>query len=73
VGKQVKTNEIERRTRLISLANEVLSHMETPLEETSELEMLFLLSQAFFEAVEADAPKEWEGTFMFSKPADVLH
>jgi hypothetical protein len=66
--KQVKTY----RSRLISLAYEVLNHMETPPEGTSELEMLLLLSQAVLdEAPEADAPKEWEGTFMFSKLDEV--
>ena len=68
--KQVKTY----RSRLISLAYEVLNHMETPPEGTSELEMLLLLSQAVLDldkAPEADAPKEWQGTFMFSKLDDV--
>jgi hypothetical protein len=68
--KQVKTY----RQRLISLAHEVLNHMETPPEGTSELEMLMLLSQAVLDldkAPPADAPKEGEGTFMFSKLDDV--
>jgi hypothetical protein len=62
--KKVKTE----RSRLISLAYDVINHMETLPEGTPELEMLVLLSQAFLDAApEADAPKEWEGTFMFSK------
>jgi hypothetical protein len=69
MNKQVKTY----RSRLVSLAYEVLNHMETPPEGTTDLEMLVLLSQAFLDvpAPEADAPKEWEGTFMFSKLDDV--
>jgi hypothetical protein len=68
MGKQVKTS----RPRLISLAYEVLNHIETPPEGTTELEMLVLLSQAFLDVPElaADAAKEWEGTFMFSKLDD---
>jgi hypothetical protein len=68
MGKQVKTN----RPRLISLAYEVLNDMETPPEGTTELEMLVLLSKAFLDvpAPAADDPKEWEGTFMFSKLDD---
>jgi hypothetical protein len=69
MDKQAKTN----RSRLISLAYEVLNHMKTPPEGTSELERLLLLSQAVLDkAPEADAPKEWKGTFMFSKLDDVL-
>jgi hypothetical protein len=46
--------------------------METPPEGTSELEMLLLLSQAFLDrAPEADASKEGQGTFMFSKLDEV--
>jgi hypothetical protein len=61
------------RSRLISLAYEVLNHMETPPEGTSELEMLLLVSQAFLDVPtpEAAAPKEREGTFMFSRLDDV--
>jgi len=75
MGKQVKTN----RSRLISLAYDVLNRMETPPEGTTELEMLVLLSEAFLDVPapeadkptpEADAPNEWEGTFMFSKLDD---
>jgi hypothetical protein len=66
MGKPVKTKEID--SRLMSLANEVLSHMETPREGTSEVGMLLLLSLAFLDAIEADVPKEREGTFMFSMP-----
>ncbi|MGB7975481.1 MAG: hypothetical protein WCF81_14300 [Roseiarcus sp.] len=66
--KQVETS----RSRLIALAHEALNHMETPPEGTSDLEMLLLLSQAVLDkAPEAVAPKEWEGTFMFSKLDDV--
>jgi hypothetical protein len=65
---QVKTN----RSRLISLAYEALNHMEMPPEGTSDAEMLLLLSRAILDkAPEAGAPKEWEGTFMFSKLDDV--
>jgi hypothetical protein len=69
MGKQVKT----KRSRLLSLAYDVPRHMEVPPEETTELEMLVLLSRAFLDvpAPEADAAKEWEGTFMFSKLDDV--
>jgi hypothetical protein len=69
MDKQVKTY----RSRLLLLVYEVLDHMETPPEGTSELEMLLLLSQAFLDipTPEAAAPKEWEGTFMFSKLDDV--
>jgi hypothetical protein len=66
--KQVKTN----RLRLVSLAYEVLNDMETPPEGTSDAEMLLLLSRAILDrAPEADATKEWEGTFMFSKLDEV--
>jgi hypothetical protein len=62
-----------KSTQLVSLAYEVLNHMETPPEGTTDLEMLLLLSQAFLDkAPEADPPKEWKGTFMFSKLDDVL-
>jgi hypothetical protein len=69
MDKQLKTY----RLRLLLLAYEVLNHMETPPEGTSELEMLLLISQAFldFPTPEANASKEWEGTFMFSKLDDV--
>jgi hypothetical protein len=68
MGKQVKTN----RSPLISLAYDVVNRMETPPEGTTELEMLVLLSEVFLDvpAPQADAPKEWEGTFMFSKLDD---
>jgi hypothetical protein len=68
MDKLVKTN----RSRLVSLAYEALNQMETPPEGTTDLEMLVLLSQAFLDkAPEANAPKEWKGSFMFSKLDDV--
>jgi hypothetical protein len=68
MGKQVKTN----RSPLISLAYDVVNRMETPPEGTTELEMLVLLSEVFLDVPtpQADAPKEWEGKFMFSKLDD---
>jgi hypothetical protein len=72
MDKQVKTNESNRRSRLVSLANEVLRDMKTPADGTTDGEMCSLLSLAFLEAIvplEADAPKE--GTFMYSRLADV--
>jgi hypothetical protein len=69
MDKLVKTNH----SRLVSLAYEVLNQMETPPEGTTDLEMLVLLSQAFLDKPpEADAPKEWKGSFMFSKVDDIL-
>jgi hypothetical protein len=67
--KKVKTT----RSRLISLAYEVLNQMEPPPEGTSKLEMLVLLSEAFLAvaAPETDALKEWEGTFMFSQLGEI--
>jgi hypothetical protein len=67
--KNVKTD----RSRMISLAYKVLKQMESPPEVTTELEMLVLLSEAFLAAAapEADAPKEWKGTLMFSRLDDI--
>jgi hypothetical protein len=71
---KLKTDDTERRLRLVSLAYEVLRDMKTPADGTTDEEMCSLLSQTFLEVMvplEADAPKEREGTFMFSRLDEV--
>ena len=46
-------DELERRSRLISLAYEVLRDMEPPADGATEMAMLSDLSRAFFEKAAA--------------------
>ena len=46
MGRPVRENEIDRRSRLVSLAYEVLRDMKTP-DDATDVEMLSLLSRAF--------------------------
>jgi hypothetical protein len=43
------SDEYERRSRLVSLAYEVLGEMKTPTDETTNMAMFSELSRAFFE------------------------
>jgi hypothetical protein len=72
MGRPVK-NESEQRLQLVSLLYEVLRDMKTQ-DDTTDAEMLSLLSRAFFDKgtamakLEAVAPKERvdKPTFMYS-------
>lgn len=50
-----KMDEIERRSRLVSLAYEVLREMETPTDEATNTAVFSALAWAFFDKATAQA------------------
>ncbi len=68
----IQNDEVERRSRLVSLVYEVLRDMETPAEEATNTTVLSALSRAFLDKATAqgnrrvDAPKERHKSVMFS-------
>ncbi len=72
----IQSDEIERRSRLISLAYEVLRDMETPADEATNMTVFSALSRAFFDrattlaALEAEAPRarRQSPTVVYSTP-----
>jgi hypothetical protein len=61
--------------RLLLLTYEVLAHMETPSEGTTDAQMLLLLAAAFSDKMSVPAelpPAKWRGgkpSFLYSTPA----
>ena len=51
----IQSDEYERRSRLVSLAYEVLRDMETPADEATNMAVFSALSRAFFDKATAQA------------------
>ena len=69
----IQSDEIERRSRLISLAYEVLRDMETPADEATNMTVFSALSRAFFDKasaanLKAAEPKARHKPVMYSTP-----
>ncbi len=69
----IQSDEYERRSRLVSLAYEVLRDMETPADEATNMTVLSALSRAFFDKataknLEAAESKARRKPVMYSAP-----
>ncbi len=70
----IQNDEIEWRSRLVSLVYEVLRDMEAPASEATNAAVLSALSRAFLDKAaaqanrEAPAPRERSNLVMFSTP-----
>jgi hypothetical protein len=76
----IQNDDVERRSRLVSLVYEVLQDMETPAEEATNTAVLLALSRAFLDKAtvldnataqansEVAAPRERRNLGMFSRP-----
>ncbi len=71
----IQSDELERRSRLISLAYEVLRDMETPADEATNMTVFSALSRAFFDkataaSFEAAVSKMRRKSVMYSTPTN---
>ena len=69
-----QSDEYDRRSRLVSLAYEVLRDMETPADQATNMTVFSALSRAFFDRattlaiLEAEAPRARRKPVMYSAP-----
>jgi hypothetical protein len=74
VKMSILSDEIERRSRLVLLAYEVLRDMEAPAEEATSRAVFSALARAFLDKATAEAnretssPRERRKSAMFSMP-----
>jgi hypothetical protein len=76
----IQNDDVERRSRLVSLVYEVLQDMETPAEDATNTVVLLALSRAFLDKAtaldkatvqansEVAAPRERRNLGMFARP-----